>query len=150
MARISYLGIANKIKSILENDELIAEKTRSITLCEDNIQSAELMPWIGIYPITRRPSATQTIAAGQRWRFEITYEIWVYAFSMVGPEEALTMTEELLGLVEVALLREPTLGGMAQMIRLDGGDFDNARTEGSFVMGGSVRLNVLATATTVG
>lgn len=147
MARISYLGIANAIKKTLEEDEVIAAQTRAITLCEDNIAAAEIMPWIGIYPITRRPAATP-LAAGTMQRFDITYEIWVYSFSMVGPEEALTLTEELLGLVELAILRNPTLGGLAQAVRFDGGDFDNAKTEGSFVMGGSVRLNVLALART--
>jgi hypothetical protein len=148
MARISYLGIAAQIKRILESDQEIAEKVRTITIAEGHIQAAELLPWIGIYPLTRRPSANQVLAAHTRWRFEVSYEIWVYSLSMVGPEAALEITEELLGLVEVALLREPTLGGTVQMIRLDGGDFDNAKVDESFVMGGSVRLNVLAMATT--
>jgi hypothetical protein len=145
--RISYLGIANQIKRVLENDETIASLARAITIAEGHIQSAELMPWIGIYPITRRPSG-QVLAAGTRWRFEITFEIWAYALSMVGPEAALNSAEELLGLIEVALLKDPTLGGTVQMFRLDGGDFDNARVDESFVMGGSVRLVALAMATT--
>lgn len=148
MARISYLAIARKIKETLENDPDIAAAARTITVAEDNIAAAELMPWVCIYPISRRPTTGQSLAANTRWRFEIMYEIWAYGFSMLGPEDALQQCEDLLGMIEVALLRDPTLGGLAQMQRLDGGDFDNAKTEGSFVMGGSVRLAVQAVTTT--
>lgn len=148
MPRISYYGIAAKIMDVLRNDPDVAETAKQITLMEDQPRAAEMMPWIGIYPINRASPPNQPIAAGSRHRFNVNYEIWVYAFSINGVEDAFLHAEDLLGMVEVALMKHPTLDGMVDFISLTGGDFDNARTDAAFVMGGSVQLTVSKLAST--
>lgn len=144
MARIDYHAIGQAIQTVLQADAALAGV--KVIVEEDVLTSPEEAPWVGIY-IADRESAGAPIAAGTQQRFTVRYEIWCFDYRLDIPSAA-QARDDLLGKVEVALLKTPTLNGNVTMMAITGGAFDSARTEGGHLMGGSVVVEIQKKATT--
>lgn len=146
MARIDYFAIEEEIQKVLKEDATIVSLGATVVVEEDVVTSPEQCPWIGIY-IADRESAGSPITAGQQQRFRVRYEVWCFDHHMEVPE-ASKLRDELLGKVEVALLKKPTLNGKVTSMLITGGAFDSGRVGVSFLMGGSIVLEIEKKATT--
>lgn len=144
MARIDYFAIEQEIQTILQADATLAGT--NVFVEEDLLTSPELCPWVGVY-IADRDSAGAPIAAGQQQRFRVRYEVWCFEHRMEIPAAA-QARDDLMGKVEVALLKKPTLNGVVTSMAITGGAFDSGRVDAGFLMGGSIVIEIEKKATT--
>lgn len=147
MARIDYAAIQTQIKTVLNADATLAGVTVEIE--RDGLTSPEQCPWVGIY-LERRQIFRRPIAAGTRMDYKIYFLLWCYEFSMETIEAAASLRDDLIGKVEIALMKNTSLNGLVTTLALtdDAGEFESARTEAGFISGGSIRLEAVAKATT--
>ena len=147
MARINYFAIEQEIQKVLKEDaSLVSAGVVHVVVEEDVVTSPEMCPWVGVY-IADRESAGSPLTAGQQQRFKVRYEVWCYDHALEVPE-ASKLRDELLGKVEVALLKKPTLNGKVTSMLITGGTFDSGRTAVGFLQGGSIVLEIEKKATT--
>ena len=147
MARIDYFAIELEIQKVLLQDAiLVGAGVVHVVVEEDLVTSPEMCPWIGIY-ISDRESAGGPIAAGTQQRFRVRYEVWCFEHAMEVPEAA-KARDDIMGKVEVALLKNPTLNGKVTSMAITGGTFDSGRVDAGFLMGGSIVLEIEKKATT--
>jgi len=148
VARIDYFAIELEIQKVLKEDaSLVSAGVVHVVVEEDVVTSPEMCPWVGVY-IADRESAGSPLTAGQQQRFKIRYEVWCYDHAMDVPE-ASRLRDDLIGKVEVALLKKPTLNGKVTSMLITGGTFDSGRTAVGFLQGGSIVLEIEKKATTV-
>jgi len=147
VARINYFAIEQEIQKVLKEDaSLVSAGVVHVVVEEDVVTSPEMCPWVGVY-IADRESAGSPITAGQQQRFRVRYEVWCYEHAMDVPE-ASRLRDDLIGKVEVALLKKPTLNGKVTSMLITGGTFDSGRTAVGFLQGGSIVLEIEKKATT--
>lgn len=146
MARIDYFAIELEIQKVLKEDATIVSAGATVVVEEDVVTSPEMCPWVGVY-IADRDSAGAPITAGQQQRFRIRYEVWCFEHAMEVPLAA-QQRDDLMGKVEVALLKKPTLNGKVTSMAITGGAFDSGRVDAGFLMGGSIVLEIEKKATT--
>lgn len=146
MAKADYHGIAQAIAEILQADERLYGVP---VLVESRVPMTDLQAgFIGVMLRNRRAADGQPIAAGTRMRLEVMYEIWCYGYALNDQTIGAYQTrDELIALVEVILMANRQLRGTANVLWLNGGDFESAQTEGGFLVGGSVNLTVEVLAT---
>jgi len=123
------MAIAERIR----NDAAIAEEKIPVAVEEE--LSASSGRQVIVYLIGREaPRERQSISAGTRTRFLVRFSIMCYAFALQFPR-AMELRDDLLGRVEVALMKEPRTFGRAEVFSswLDGGEFENARGEAGTV-----------------
>jgi hypothetical protein len=150
VARADYYAIAEAVKAALEADgDLTGVR---ITIEEELLFGAEATPWVGIY-LDRRdaPVGSQRINAGQSTIYLLRFAIWCWEYSLEGVAKAIQLRDDLVGKVEVALMRERTLRGAARMSWLEGGELPSAKIPGQsgWASGGEIRLVAEAEAKTV-
>ena len=147
MARIDYFLVEQEIQKVIKEDAtIVSAGVVHVVVEEDVVTSPEMCPWVGIY-IADRESAGSPITAGQQQRFRVRYEVWCYEHAMDVPE-ASRLRDDLIGKVEVALLKKPTLNGKVTSMLITGGTFDSGRTAVGFLQGGSIVLEIEKKATT--
>lgn len=153
MARVDYFQIEKEIQTVLKDDADLAGVAvlieEELTFAEGNIILIEL---------DRRdaPDDLQSISAGQRTRFLLQISLWCWGFGYER-ERAMEQRDDLLGKVEVALLKHRAaqpgnaFGGEVTSFWMQGGDFENRRTTDSdrFLSGASIDLICDVTATSV-
>lgn len=104
-----------------------------------------------IYLDRRDSEATQVIAAGTRHRYDLQFSIWCFHFAL-DITLSLDQRDDLVGNVEIALMKDRTLQGTVDDSDLAGGEFLNGRTPeeggGLFFAGAEVRLVAQAVAIT--
>lgn len=147
MARIDYAAIQSEIKTVLGADSTLAGVT--IELERDGLSSPEQCPWVGIY-LERRQIFRRPIAAGTRVDYKVSFLLWCYEYSIETIATAAQLRDDLLGKVEIALMKNTTLNGKVTTLALadDAGEFESARTNAGFLSGGSIRIEVVVKATT--
>ena len=148
MARVDYFGIEEAIKSILDADadlagvEVLIEE--ELTIQRGNV--------VGIYLDDRdAPNEDQSLSAGTRTRFNVRFSIWCWHFG-VGRDRRVPMEQrdDLIGKVEIALMKERTLNDTVNSSWLEGGEFLSGPdpTGNQFMSGASVMLIADVTAAT--
>lgn len=147
MARIDYFSIEEAIKTVLDDD---ADVTGSVLIEEEiTIQRGNI---IGIYLDDRNAAdEDQSLSAGTRTRFNVRFTIWCWHFGIGrdrrGPME---QRDDLVGKVEIALMKKRTLNDTVTMSWLEGGEFLSGPdpTGNQFMSGASIILVVDVTGTT--
>lgn len=147
MARIDYADIQSEIKTVLTGDATLAGVTVEIE--RDMLTSPEQCPYVAIF-LERRQIFRRPIAAGTRMDYKIYFVLWCYEYQMESIEAASERRDDLIGKVEVALMKNTTLNGKVTTLTLtdDAGEFESAKTDAGFLSGGSIRLEAVAKATT--
>lgn len=148
MARIDYYGIENAIANVLKTDSTLT----GVTVLVEEELTVQRGNVIGIYLDDRNvPIEDQPIAAGTKTRFNVNFSIWCWHFG-IGRDRTLAQQQrdDLIGKVEIALMKNRTLQNTVTMSWLDGGDFISGPdpTGNQFMSGGEIRLTVDVTAST--
>tara|TARA_Y100000310_G_scaffold78084_1_gene74721 strand:+ start:12257 stop:12712 length:456 start_codon:yes stop_codon:yes gene_type:complete len=151
MARIDYYDIEVKIRDILDAEASLT--TASITIEED--QPLDTNPWVAIHLENRASPEGQPIAAGTRTRYRIRFSIWCWCWSLESGRAAAEARDDLIGNVEIALMKNRTLTDTVLHSWLEGGDFITTKHEveegitgTAYMSGGQVVLMAEANATT--
>ena len=143
MAAIDYNGITTTIR-----DTIATEVGSDYYVTANMAQPAETRPWVAIYLDGRTPTDNQPIAAGTRQRYTLNYSIWCWCWSLNGPEHAGEARDDLMGLVETALMENRKMGGLVENGVLAGGEFQTAKDDkGVWLMGGEIIYRADVTAT---
>ena len=148
MARVDYFNIEEQIKTILDDD---ADLSDVDILIEEEI-SVQRGNVIGIYLDERdAPDDEQSLSAGTRTRFNVRFSIWCWHFG-IGRDRRVPMQQrdDLVGKVEIALMKKRTLNDTVNMSWLEGGEFLSGPdpTGNQFMSGASVILVANVTGTT--
>ncbi len=149
MAAIDYFDLEEEIKAVLDADASLLEL--NVAVFVERQMTHRQGPVIGIYLAGREANdERQNLAAGTETRFVIEFAIWCWEFGLeVAPAYKKLYT--LLGLVEVALMRNRTLNAKVASSWLGGGIIDNALdSEGGFVVGSVIEFFADATSSTAG
>lgn len=120
MARVDYFDLENTIKSILEADSSLSGVTITV---EGEVPGGGvgLFPYVGIHIERRDPHGGQPLAAGQRTRLNLKFAIWCWEYSLESVAKAIQLRDDLVGKVEVALMKNRTINNKVACIWLDGG-----------------------------
>ena len=150
MARINYTAISRAIRDAIANDPDVRQ-------LEPQVEVHAPVPvdatgrFVGVYEGRRDASALQDLAAGTRTRYVVQWEVQVHCFSAESYEDAAVQRDELLGLVEVALMRNRNLGGALadSSLMLRGGDLGGGPNQMGYISSGQILLTAEAVITTV-
>jgi len=127
MARIDYHDIETGIKAVLEADAALTGVTVEVER-EFPFGGADVPPWVGIYLESRAaPEDMQSLSAGTRTRYLLRFSLWCMRFSIESVEKAMELRDDLLGDVEIVLMKDRTLGGKVSVSWLEGGDMASAQ-----------------------
>lgn len=148
---IDYSGICNAIQTTLSNDATLANYP--VLIEEDFSWEQGDHPCIFIYFEGRTAAnGQQRLSAGGLTRMELSFGIWVRAFSMASFKDAADQRNTALGLVEVATMRDHQFGIPTKIETswLSGGTALSARgaNAGSFISAAEIRLTVKAQSST--
>lgn len=145
MARVDYYALEQAIADHLRKESELEGVRVEI---EKQIDFGVDSDAVFIY-LDRRdaPAEEQRLSAGTRTDFLLTFSLWCLAFHLDSVAAASELRDDLLGRVEVALMRDRTFGGLAGTAWLEGGEFDTLEDNG-FLSAAEVRLVVRAHATT--
>lgn len=148
MPAVDYYGIEEAIKAqIVDN---IGRQNVAVLVEEAlTFQDGDV---VVIY-LERRdaPASLQTMSAGTRQRYEVTFSIWSWVFGIeVGP--IMERRDDLIGEVETALMANEARNFGRDDVehwRLEGGEFENASFEGAgFGLAAETRIVARVLATT--
>ena len=98
--------------------------------------------WVGIYAGARRLEDSYNVTDGKRTRYAVEFEVHCWAFSM-DASGARARRDELLGQVELAILRDRTFGGVLETCSIGGVQFDSGASSdapGAFWAGARLTL----------
>jgi hypothetical protein len=149
VARLDYYGIQRAVQEVLVADQDLANVR--VTIEEELLFGGETTPWVGIY-LDRRdaPPDRQRISAGQSTIYLVRLELWCWEYSLESLATAIQLRDDLVGKVEVVLMRNRTLKDTVHMSWLEGGELPSARVPGrtAWMSGGEIRLVAQAHAKT--
>ena len=147
MARADYYAIEKGVKVTLEAD-LALQGVRYFI--EEEVTWADSVPAVFIYLDSRDAAPEeQRLAASTRVDYLVNLSLWCIDGHFDSLELASQARSDLVGKVEVALLKDPTLDSSVDYSWLEGGEFMNARDDQSgFITAGEVRLVAKVHATT--
>lgn len=127
MAAIDYTGIVNKLQTILEGDSRTAD-ARIYVEEEPQIGLSDNGTAIAIFAERRAaPPPEQVISAGKRTRYYWQVTLWVVAFNLESYRAACEQRNALLGQLELVLMADRSIGGLAESSWLEGGEMFSAR-----------------------
>ena len=122
MAAVDYAGIRDKIKSILESDSRTANAT--IFIEEDpqfGLSDVQRVIFVCLDRRTAPPNA-QRLAAGLRTQYHLQCVLVTVFFDMQSFKAACDGRDALLGQMELVLMANRTIGGLANSSWLEGGE----------------------------
>ncbi len=140
MARLDYYAIEQAIAAQLT----AAAELSGVTVTVEQEPEFDEGSKVIIYLINREaPEELQSLSAGKRTRFYITY-VAVCVAQALDLRGAMEARDDLLGNVETALMSDRTFSGAANTSWIGGGDFENARNgdEGLFNAAGEIEIVV--------
>jgi len=143
MARIDYYAIEEAIATQLRAAATLVGVTVDVEQEPDFAEGSKVV----IYLIGRNaPEEMQSLSAGLRTRYEITY-VAVCMAQMLDLKGAMEARDDLIGNVETAIMTDRTFGGAVKSCWLMGGEFENARNgdDGLFNAAGEIEIVVDAT-----
>ncbi len=109
MARINYTAVLKGIRDLLTNDPNIRQLDAVIEISAPTVVG--MRPHINIFENRRESTPGQALASGTLQRYTVRWSLTVSTFSAESFEDASSQRDELLGHVEVALIRSRNLGG---------------------------------------
>lgn len=121
MPRIDYYGIELELQALLEADPSMNGVV--VTVEEHGVNHAEQAPLVNIRLDRRDATAAQPIAGGQRTRYAIRFVLLCSQYSLESVEQAARLRDDLIGRVEVVLMKNRRIGGMVHYLTLVGGPF---------------------------
>lgn len=146
MARIDYYAIEQELQRIL----LEEVSGTSVTIETDVPMDSQ--PWVAIYLEKRETPSAQPVVAGTQTRIRLRFSIWCWCWSIESTEVAAKLRDDLLGKVEVGLMKNRKIGGKVLHSFLEGGEMLTTNyqsdTGTAYISGGEVVLIAEATATT--
>lgn len=140
MARVDYWGIAQAIQRVLQEETAL--QGVQVTIEDEGLFGAEATPWVGIYIEGRTaPPDMQVLAAGRRTRMLVRFALWCW-YMALETEAAMRGRDDLVGKVEIALMRDRTFEGAVATAWLEGGELPSARLQqgSGFVSGAEIAL----------
>lgn len=145
MARVDYFAIEEAMAKQLRDDDTLFGVT---ILVEEELKMGKEDSVIIYLDRREAPADLQTISAGQRTRFNLNFTVNCFTFHL-DKQVAMENRDDLIGKVEVALMKDHTFGGTVTGAAITGGDFDTA-SDGSagFMSAASIEITARATATT--
>jgi hypothetical protein len=150
MPRVDYFAIESGIETVLNADATLAGVTVAVE--DELVFGAATSSWVGIY-LDRRdaPENRQRLAAGQQTVFLLRFVLWCWEYSLEGIAKAIQRRDDLMGKVEVALMKQRTLNGTVTTSWLEGGEMPSGRVPGQtgWASGGEIRLVAEVKATTI-
>ena len=143
MARVDYYSIEKAIQTVLKADPDMADVD---VLVEQDVQLGQ-NPTVAIYIESRSaPANLQRISAAKRTNFQVIFTLACFGFSL-DIEQAMKLRDDLMGKVETALMKNPSLNNAVSFSYLSGGQFENATANNSFIARGDVTLVAEVSAT---
>lgn len=141
MAAIDYAAITRQLAQILNEDSDI-EGTRVFVEEMPQIGLMDAGVAIALYLLGRQPHPQQVAAAGKRTRFIVRISVVCLGFDAGSFLEAEQKRDDLIGKVELVLMRNRTINGKVAASWLEGGDFASAQAPGGapFVAAGEINL----------
>jgi hypothetical protein len=150
MAAIDYYGIQEQMQTILAAyTGLRSQDGVQVLIEEDFTQvmgSIDNGKAVIIYLDDRAPTAAQPLAANTRTRFAIGLSVWVFACGIDSFKAVANIRDDLMGLVEVALMANSNLNNGVAFSFLGGGEFQSARKPGAGVYMAMGECKVIAEA----
>lgn len=145
MPRISYTNILIGVKSLLEEDQDLQNHGANGVgvYINDKLGSsiAEQAPCVLLeLKIRAAPPDKQRISAGRTTVFDIQIACLCVQYDLMSVEAAMARLDELISLVEIALMKDRTLRGSVEDSRLDGGKFDSLTENNHFIVGAEVNI----------
>lgn len=148
MARINYFGILEATKAVIEADADVRALHATVEITRPTI-TMNMSPHVNIHE-GRRDNATQVIAGGTRQRYLFRWSVVVGVFSAAGFEDATRQRDELIGVVEIALMKNRDLNGalVGKQLLLQGGALQSEPTDAGFWSLGTIDLAAEVVAST--
>ena len=144
MARADYFAVERAIAERLANDEALVEEAVPV-LIEVEVSALPGRQIVVYLDSRAAPAGVQSLSAGSRTRMHVRYAIVCYGHDL-QIARAMELRDDLMGRVEVALMRDPRDFGREEVVTswLDGGAFANAKGQGApgFMAMGEVGLVV--------
>ena len=131
MARVDYYSIEQAIRTQLLADAGLSNIT--VTIEEElSFQRGDI---IAIF-LDRRdaPAEEQTLSAGTHIRMHLKFSIWCFHFGLVVAD-SIERRDDLLGKVELALMRDRTFSGAVNSSWITGGEFQTGEVHSEAGMG---------------
>ncbi len=150
MPRIDYADLEDQVVAILRADADVGGASPAIpVLVEDETFPSEMaVSGLAVVFLERRDGRVYPAAASSRMQMRIRFSVWCYGFQLDNIETAARLRDDIVGKVELALMKKPTLNGKVTVSFIEGGDFETSKEGGGFLSGGEVVLNADAWATT--
>lgn len=148
MAGIDYNAVVDALKLHLESDTDMRALNVYVGIELDVDTIFERLPSVVLYFDRREaPEEIQGLYAGQQTRYLLYFSVWAWHGSLESIEQAARFRNDLLSKLELALMRDRTLGGAVDKLWYEGGTMLSAeRDEGDFVMGAETIVVVDVTA----
>lgn len=150
MARIKYGELAEAIRTVIEQDREVQKAQATVICAQPPVMGSSAMPYICVFERARTSAWGQTLAAGTRRRYQLNWEVWITTVSGNGFADAVSQRDDLLGYVEIALMKNRTLGGKLAdaSLMIHGGDLRSGPGGVGFVAEGSITVSAEAEAST--
>lgn len=147
MPKIDYYSIESELSEILKADATLDGVHITV---EDNTDM-EGGSWVGIFLLGRELTEGQPLAMSTRIRYRLNFLILCWDYSLDSIADAIQKRDDLIGKVEIALLKNPTINNLVNYSFLEGGELESAQLEetAGFIAGGEIRLRAELTASTV-
>lgn len=142
-----YYAVEKAIRDAVLSDSELAGVRAFIE--QDLVWAAESAPAVYIYATGREaPENEQRLAGGQRTDWILAISIWCVAWHLDSTERAAELRDLLIERVELALMRDRTIGDKCDRSWLDGGQFISGPGEQGFLSTGEISVKVKLNSTT--
>lgn len=147
MPRVNYFDIESELAEILRANSTLD----GVNITVESVTELEAGSWVGIYLVGRELPEGQPLAAYTRMRYKLNFVIWCWEYSLDSIADAIRQRDDLVGRVEIALMKNSTLNGKVSYCFLEGGELQSAQVAetSGYVAGGEIILKADVTATTV-
>lgn len=126
MSAISYADILAQLVTIFDA-EPETSGVRVYIERDPEFGVMDIGTGLSVYLLSRSAHTQQVLAAAKRTRYLVRFAVTAFAFDLESYESAARKRDDLLAGVELALMRNTSLGGLVTSSWLEGGDFVSAR-----------------------
>lgn len=113
-----YYGMETELQSLLQADETLEGVTFAVE--EEIMFGMDQTPWVGIYHVDRTATDNQFLAANQKQRYLVHWNILVFVFN-IELASAIKECNRVLGLLEIAIMNNNTISDLVEFSYLEGG-----------------------------
>lgn len=147
MSKVSYFDIETEIASILTSDITL----NGVNITVESVTELDAGSWVGIYLVGRDVPDGQPLANGTLMRYRLNFILWCWEYSLESITDAIQRRDDLVGRVEVALMKNRTLNNSVNYSFIEGGELQSAQiaeTSG-YIAGGEIILKADITFSTL-